>query len=159
MYLEPLQAWMAAYCNSTPPRESRAWTILRIFLPAAPLSGFLSPEYTIFKLFGNASRPLCADFHLAIQQLRRLQLLLAAPSDFRRRQRQLLDTVEDRGEQSPCHSHLGRRARTHHLHPRPSRTLLGNEQTPMKRNLARKKRQPLTSSLTPGSPQWSSRSP
>ena len=43
---------------------SGAWTILRIFLPAAPLSGYLSPEYTTFKLFGKASCPLCADlFH------------------------------------------------------------------------------------------------
>ena len=32
-----------------------------IFLTAAPISGFMSPEHTAFKLLGQASCPLCAD--------------------------------------------------------------------------------------------------
>ena len=43
------------------------------------------------------------------------------------------------GLRCPAHNNLGCGSRTHHLRTSPSRTLLGNEQTAMKRNLVRKK--------------------
>ena len=94
--------------NTLRPPASGAWTILRIFLPAAPLSGFLSPEYTTFKLYGRASRPLCADFPPGGQRFSvTARLLRKHPaSDDRWRQRESFNAVENRCEQPPRHSHF-----------------------------------------------------
>ena len=96
MYLHPLQALNVAHCNSM--RPPRVWRVDNSshFLACGPIAWVLSSESTIFKLLDRALRPLCADFSPGIQHLGRLGVLLAAPSDYRRRQRESFNAIEDR---------------------------------------------------------------
>ena len=59
--LDPIQARSVVIITRCDPLASGAWTILRIFLPAALFFGFLPPQYKVFKLLDRASGPLCAD--------------------------------------------------------------------------------------------------
>ena len=76
-----------------PPRLARQSVFH--FLLVVPISGFLPLQYKVFKLLDWASRPLCADFSPSIQNLGRFRLLLVAPSNYRRRQRESFNAVED----------------------------------------------------------------
>jgi len=97
---------MLPIVTACPLPVSSAWTILRIFLSAAPISEFLHLEHTPVSPFDGTDAGGAQTFPRGIQHFGRLRLLRAAPSDDRRRQRQPLDAVEDLCEQVPRDSHL-----------------------------------------------------
>jgi len=105
--LEPIQARSVAIITHCAPPVSNAWGIVRIFFPAAPVSGLFSLNSRHYSFLVRLRRPLCADLFLGIQHFSRLRLLLAAPSDNRWRPRESFNAVEDRCKQPPRHSHFG----------------------------------------------------
>jgi hypothetical protein len=66
------------------------------FLSAAPISEFLHLEHTPVSPFDGVDAGGAQTFPQGIQHLGRLRLLFAALSDYRRRQRESFNAVEDR---------------------------------------------------------------